>query len=237
MAARKKFINVEIPAIDSTIRVLGTPEELDKRTIKLDLSRRTKGKGLEVIFKIKNTEGNLLAFPKKIQLMKSYIQRMMRKRTSYVEDSFVTPCKDIRAIIKPFLITRKKVSKAVRKNLRNTTKEFLIKYLSEHNYLDLCDQILAGELQKTLLPKLKKVYPLSFSDIRIFETKELEKADLPAIKKIKPEETQEEETQKEVKEEPAPEKEKESKEKSKEPEKEKKTAKTKTVKKTTSKKK
>ena len=29
-----------------------------------------------------------------------------------------------------------------------------------------------------MLPKLKKVYPLSFCDIRVFETKELEKIDM-----------------------------------------------------------
>jgi ribosomal protein S3AE len=184
MAIKKKFIDVEIPAIETTIGVLGTPEELDKKTIKLDLSRKMKGKGIEIVFKIQNNDGKLIAFPKKIQLIKSYIQRMMRKRTSYVEDSFITSCKDIRIIIKPLLITRKKVSRAVRRNLRNTAKEFLIKYLSEKNYLEICDEILAGELQRTLLPKLKKVYPLSFSDIRIFETKELEKAKFPTIKKI-----------------------------------------------------
>jgi len=205
MAQRKKFIEVEIPSIESNINVLGTPEELDKKIIKLDLSRKMRGRGIEVIFKIQNTNSKLTAFPKKIQLMKSYIQRMMRKRTNYIEDSFITPCKDIRVIIKPFLITRKKVSRAVRKNLRNTAKEFLIKHLEDKNYLNVCDEILSGELQKTMLPKLKKVYPLSFSDIRIFETKELEKAELPIVKKteikeeIKKEEPITEEIKKEKK--------------------------------------
>ena len=235
MAIKKKFIEVEIPAIETTIRVLGTPEELDKKTIKLDLSRKMRGKGIEVIFKIQNSEGKLTAFPKKIQLIKSYIQRMMRKRTSYVEDSFITPCKDIRIIIKPLLITRKKVSRAVRRNLRNTAKEFLIKYLSERNYLEICDEILAGELQRTLLPKLKKVYPLSFSDIRIFETKELEKAKFPAIKKTEAQKKEAEE--KSVpKEKPIEKPKKETKKKETKPEKEKTGKKTvkKTVKKTTS---
>ena len=44
-----------------------------------------------------------------------------------------------------------------------------------------------------MLPKLKKVYPLSFCDIRIFETKEIEKIDLSKIKIA--EETQEEEAE------------------------------------------
>tara|TARA_Y100000310_G_scaffold338567_1_gene428560 strand:+ start:470 stop:1201 length:732 start_codon:yes stop_codon:yes gene_type:complete len=227
MAARKKFIDVEIPSIESTVGVLGTAEELDKKTIKLDLSRKMRGRGIEIVFKIKNSEGKLTAYPKKIELMKSYIQRMMRKRTNYVEDSFITPCKDIRAIVKPFLITRKKVSRAVRKNLRNTAKEFLIKYLEDKNYLDICDQILAGELQKAMLPTLKKVYPMSFSDIRIFETKELEKAELPAIKKIKVEEVKEEKS------EPTKEKSEEEKKEKKPKKEEKKTTTKKTTKKPT----
>jgi ribosomal protein S3AE len=103
---------------------------------------------------------------------------MMRKRTDYVEDSFQARCKDIRTTIKPLLITRKKVSRAVRKNLRNTTKEFLLEYLKEKDFIEVCNEILDGTLQKTMLPKLKKVYPLSFCDIRVFETKDLKKIDL-----------------------------------------------------------
>jgi ribosomal protein S3AE len=189
MALRKKFIQVEIPSINESVGVLGEPEQLDKKTIKLDLSRKMRGKGVEAIFKIQHKDKKLTAYPKKIQLIKSYIQRMMRKRSSYVEDSFQTSCKDIRAIVKPFLITRKKVSRAVRKNLRNTAKEFIIDYLKNKNYLTVCEDIFEGELQKQLLPKLKKVYPLSFCDIRIFETKELEKADFSSQK---PEQTKEE---------------------------------------------
>ena len=105
----------------------------------------------------------------------------MRKRVDYVEDSFKTSCKDIRVTIKPFLITRKKVSRAVRKNLRNTTKEFLIEYLKEKTYNELCIELLDGTLSKTMLPKLKKIYPLSFCDIRVFETKDIEKINLDLI--------------------------------------------------------
>lgn len=178
MAARKKFIDVELPLIEETARVLGTPKELDKKTIKLDLTRKLRGKGVEIVFRIFNQEEKLVAFPKKISLLKFYIRRMIRKQINYVEDSFRTDAKDIRVIIKPFLITRKRVSRAVRKNLRNTAKEFLINYAKDRIYLEISQDILDGVLQKQMLPKLKKVYPLSFCDIRVFETKELEKADL-----------------------------------------------------------
>jgi ribosomal protein S3AE len=181
MAERKKYIEVKVPIIRSGLRVLGTPEELHNKTIKLDMTRKMRGKGLNLTLRILNNEGKLVAFPNKMELVKSYIRRMMRKRTDYVEDSFKAKAADVEVIIKPFLITRKRVSRAVRRNLRNTAKEFLLEYVKEREYNDLCQEIMAGILQKSLLPKLKKVYPLSFCDIRVFGTKELEKLDIKKL--------------------------------------------------------
>jgi ribosomal protein S3AE len=178
MAEKKKYITVQVPFLNSEMRVLGTPEELHNKTIKLDLTRKLRGKGLTVRLRIFNQEGKLFAIPNNMELVTSYIRRMMRKRTDYVEDSFQARCADIRVTIKPLLITRKKVSRAVQRNLRNTTKEFLLEYIKEKNYIEVCNEILSGTLQKNLLPKLKKVYPLSFCDLRIFETKEIEKIDI-----------------------------------------------------------
>jgi len=188
MAERKKYIETQVPILDSTLRVLGTPENLNNKTIKLDLTRKLRGRGLTITLQIINDEGKLVAIPKKMDLVKSYIRRMMRKRTNYVEDSFMVRCSDIRATIKPLLITRKRVSKAVRKNLRNKAKEFIIGYTKERLYNEICQDILDGTFQKALLPKLKKIYPLSFCDIRVFETKELNKIDIAKASEIKNEE-------------------------------------------------
>jgi len=192
MAERKKYIEAQIPILDSGFRVLGTPENLNKKTIKLDLTRQLRGKGLTMTFRLFNDDGKLVGIPNKMELVTSYIRRMMRKRSDYVEDSFKAQCADIRAIIKPLLITRKRVSRAVRRNLRNTAKEFLLEYLKKKDFAEACEEILEGTLQKTLLPKLKKVYPLSFCDIRVFETKEIQKIDLKKATEVKVEETVEE---------------------------------------------
>jgi len=178
MAEKKRFITVRVPILKTEMRLLGTPDELNNKTIKLDLTRKLRGKGLTIKLRILNREGKLVAIPNNMELATSYIRRMMRKRTDYVEDSFQTRIKDVRVTIKPLLITRKKVSRAVRGNLRNTAREFIIEYSKEKEFIELCDEILSGTLQKLMLPKLKKIYPLSFCDIRIFETKELMKIDL-----------------------------------------------------------
>lgn len=178
MAERKRFITVQVPILRTEMRLLGTPEELHNKTIKLDLTRQLRGKGLTIKLRIFNREGTLVAIPNNLELVTSYIRRMMRKRTDYVEDSFSARCKDVRVTIKPLLITRKKVSRAVQRNLRNTAREFLVEYAKEKEFIEICNELLDGTIQKLMLPKLKKVYPLSFSDIRVFETKELEKIDL-----------------------------------------------------------
>lgn len=178
MAIKKKFIDVEMPALGESMSILGTEETLAGRTIKLDLSRKLRGRGLEAVFSIMNKEGKLVAYPKSLILMRSYVQRMMRKRISYVEDSFTTTCKDVKLTMKPFLITRKKVSRAIRNNLRRTAREFLLEYVKDKTYMDIAMAILNNDLQKEMHPKLKKVYPLSMCEIRVLETKELAKADL-----------------------------------------------------------
>lgn len=202
MAERKKYIDVQIPILGETTRVIGTPENLHNKTIKLDLTRKLRGKGLTIKLRIFNIEGKLIAIPNQLQLTTSYIRRMMRKRTDYVEDSFQARCSDVRVTVKPLLITRKKVSRAVQKNLRNVAQEFLLDYMKEKEYIEIYNEILDGTLQKTMLPKLKKVYPLSFSDIRIFETKELEKINLEKASTIKAEEEikEEVETEEEIEE-------------------------------------
>ena len=181
MAEKKKFIDVEVPILDRSIRVLGSVKELNGRTIKLDLARQMRGKGVIATFQIFNFEEKLVAVPKRIELIKSYLIRIIRKRTDSVEDSFLAHCADVRATVKPFLITRKNVSRAVRRSLRNTAREFLLNYIKEKSYNEICGEILDGSLQKSMLPKLKKIYPLAFCDIRVFETKDLAKIDLKSV--------------------------------------------------------
>jgi ribosomal protein S3AE len=189
MAIKKKFISVEIPILSNSISVLGTPETLERKTIKLDLTRMLRGKSLEAIFEIfiKDKEAEkpeLVAYPKNMKLMTQYIRRMIRKNSSYVEDSFEVSCKDIKCVVKPFLITRKRVSRAVRRNLRNTTKELIQKYFKEKNYLEICNDVIHRIFQQSILPKLKKVYPLSLCEIRVIETKELGKADKKPVEPV-----------------------------------------------------
>jgi ribosomal protein S3AE len=169
---KKKFFDIEIPIIGKDTQLLAyEPEELDGRIIKYDLTRLLRGKSVILIIKVKVQDGKPVAFCKKLQVMPYFLRRMMRKGTNYIEDSFSADCNDAEVVIKPFLITRRKVSRAIRNALRKKTREECANHLKDKNYEEIFDDLLKGKFQKILSLNLKKVYPLSFCDIRIFEVK------------------------------------------------------------------
>jgi ribosomal protein S3AE len=184
---KKRFQSVEIPLTNSKIELIGTSiEDLKDKTINLDLTRQLKGKSVEAIVKIKIKDDKAIAYPNKIKLMPYFIKRMIRKRISYIEDSFETPSQESLIKIKPFLITRKKVSRAVRKALRNRCKNWIEDYIAEKQDNEIFNEILSNKMQRTLSLVLKKTYPLSLCEIRILEiTRPLKPEEVPKIKKKK----------------------------------------------------
>ena len=144
-------------------------EELDGRIVRLDLTRNLRGKSLELRLRIKCENGVLTSEPVALELAGSYIRRMMRKGADYVEDSFVAECKDAKLLVKPFMITRNKVSRAVRRLLRNTAREHLITHLKSRPSKEIVTEITINKLQKEMSLKLKKIYPLALCEVRWFE--------------------------------------------------------------------
>lgn len=182
---RKKFFDVEIPLIGKETHLQAyNINELEGKTIKYDLTRFLKGKSTLIKLKVKIEGEKAVAYPIETKLMPYFIKRMVRKGTNYVEDSFSTKCKNAQLRIKPFLITRRKVSRAVRKALRNKAKEELIEYVKDKDTEILFDDILKNQIQKPLSLKLKKIYPLSLCEIRIFKIeKEFENKEKKTPKK------------------------------------------------------
>ena len=167
---KKKFFDVEIPIIGKETQVLAYDlKELDKTNLSYDLSRILKGKNILLKTEISVTENKAVANPKEIRLLPFFIRKTMRKGISYIEDSFSVESKDARGTIKPFLITRKKVSRKIRDSLRKKTKETIIDYVKEKESEEIFRDILRSILQKRLGAVLKKIYPLSMSEIRIFK--------------------------------------------------------------------
>jgi len=169
-SARKSFFEVKVPLTAAKAYVYGNSvEEIDGKVIKIDLTRNLKGKNFELRLRARNINGVLQGEPISLELIGSYIRRAMRKGIDYVEDSFVTEIKEGKARVKIFLITRNKVSRAVRRELRNLARKHLETYLKSRSALEIFSELMTNKIQKELFLKLKKIYPLSFCEVRVFE--------------------------------------------------------------------
>ena len=169
---KKKFFEIELPLIEEKYEAYaGLLEELNNKIVKVDATRKLRGKNVDLIFKIVVKDNKATAQPKKLVLLPYFIKHMLHTGIDYVEDSFSAETKDSQVMIKPFLITRKKVSRAVRKTLRNSAKNWVIDYLKTKTDEEVFQEILSNQCQKLLGIKLKKVYPLAICEIRIFEIK------------------------------------------------------------------
>lgn len=170
---KKYFFDVSAPLTATKISLLATaPEELHGKTVRLDLTKSLKGKSLELKLRIQadpEDATKLVAEPEAIELAGAYIRKVIRRGTDYVEDSFETESRDALVRIKPFLITRRRVSRAVLRALRNETKDFLASYVKTRTAREMFTEIMTNKIQKQLAAKLKKIYPLALCEIRIFE--------------------------------------------------------------------
>ena len=166
--AKKQFFDVKAGIISTRVSLYAaTAQELVGRVIKLDLTRSLRGKSLEMQMKIKQTGEELEAEPISLELVGSYIRRMIRKGTDYVEDSFQTSCKDAVFIVKPFMITRKKVPRSVRNELRKGARQYIEAHLTTRTAKEVFNEVITGKIQKELSLKLKKIYPLAMCELRV----------------------------------------------------------------------
>ncbi|HLD38526.1 MAG TPA: hypothetical protein VJA20_03735 [Candidatus Nanoarchaeia archaeon] len=167
---KKKFFDVDIPIINGQTQLHAFDiKELEGRDIKYDLTRILRGKNILLRSKVLIKDDNATSIPVELEIMSSFLGKVVRKGTDYIEDSFSAESMDAKLIIKPLLVTRAKVSRQVRKLLREKAREELIKYVKSKNSGEIFEEILKNKFQKELSLKLKKIYPLSFCDIRVLK--------------------------------------------------------------------
>lgn len=167
---KKKFFEVRAPLTSAKVMLYGvSAEQFIDNIVKIDLTKNLKGKSLELRAKVKQDASGLYGEPISLELISSYIRRMMRKGSDYVEDSFILRCKDATLRIKPFLLTRKKVSRSIRNELRIATRKNLEGFMTIRTTEEIFSEIMTNKIQKELFLKLKKIYPLSLCEIRVAE--------------------------------------------------------------------
>ncbi len=196
---KKRFFDVEMPVIGKETQLLAFEiSELEGRHITYDLTRILRGKSILLQLKVHVNENQATSTPEEARLLPYFLRRAVRKGTDYIEDSFMTDSKDYKLILKPLLVTRRRVSREVRKALREKAREEIIEYVKSRPAEQIFEEILKNRMQKEISLKLKKIYPLSLCEIKTIKLgKKLEgKKETKEEKQI---ETQKEETTEESK--------------------------------------
>jgi len=169
---KKRFFDVEIPILKKETQLQAYEmSELDGKILSYDLTRFLRGKNMLAQFKVTVKNDKAEAYPINVKVLPSFIRRMVRKGTHQVDDSFIVETKNGGVIIKPFLITRRKVPRAIRTALRNNARQILIDYAKGKTSLEIFEDVLKNSIQKELSLRLKKIYPLSLCEIRILKIK------------------------------------------------------------------
>ncbi len=173
---KKKYFDVKLELLNTIVPLLAfKQEELEGKIIKFDLTKILKGKGCEASFIVKKEGDKLVGEVYNFRIYPSYIKRLIGRGVSIVEDSFVCETKDKSIRFKPFLITRKKVHRSVRKALRNKAKELIIKEASAKTKNEIFRSVISASLQKALSKKLKKIYPLAVCELRVVKIEKSKK--------------------------------------------------------------
>lgn len=166
--AKKSFYEIQAPLTATKIHLYSTgPEALIGKNIKLDLTKSLRGKSFELKLRVNQEGDKLIATPEQIHLAITYIRRVIRKGTDYVEDSFESNARDSKIRIKPFLIARRRISRKIIKILREEARKQLESYIKTRTSEELFSEIISNKLQKMLATKLKKIYPLALCEIRM----------------------------------------------------------------------
>ena len=170
---KKRFWDVDMPVLGKQTHLYGFDlKDLNNRIIIYDLTRILRGKNSLIQLRVHTDEEKATSTPIKLTLLPSYLKRSVRKGTDYVEDSFKVPCKETELTIKLLLVTRRRVSRAVRKALREKAKDEITNYVKEKKVEEVFDDLLKNQFQKTLSLKLKKIYPLSLCEVKTLKVKE-----------------------------------------------------------------
>jgi len=196
---KKKFYDVDMPILKKETQLYSyTTDELKGRYIKYDLTRLLRGKNAILQLKVDIKDNKLTSDPTEFIILPTFLRKMVRKGTSYVEDSFVTQCKDAQITIKPFLIARRKVPRLIRRALREKAREELIEYVKDKTSETIFKDILKNQIQKPLSLKLKKIYPLSLCEIRVLKIEKKQEKKQEKKPKEKEEKVKEKEDKKET---------------------------------------
>lgn len=105
-----------------------------------------------------------------IELLRDFVARMVRKRTSRVDLIEDITSKDgIKARYKLILITKRRVKTSTKKDMRKTMKSVLEEFVTSNYFKDIVHAFLNESIHRRMIERANKIYPVEYFDLRKLE--------------------------------------------------------------------
>ncbi len=175
---KKKWISIIAPKDFNEVEIGETlcerPEQAVGRTVVANLSsliNDPKKQHVQVRLRVKSVQ-NDKAFTEiaGYELSGAYVKKVIRRIGGKMEDSFLASTKDnVKFRIKPLLMTRHKIYKSTLNDIRIRTREHIISEFKNMDMHAALAAVIQNKLQKDIRDNVKKIYPVSLSEIRKLE--------------------------------------------------------------------
>ena len=175
---KKKWVEIIAPKVFSEVSLGRTyvgeqKDALNKQmTINLmNLTRDPKKQSINVSFQTTKIVGEKVATVLvKYAMQPTAVRRMVRRSKERIDDSFVVRTKDrVKLRIKPILITRTNASKPVQSAVRTKARQAIANELAKLDFDQFVGAVLRREFQKKIADRVKKIFPIGITEIRMFQ--------------------------------------------------------------------
>jgi len=192
---KKKWVQIVAPKLFNE-QVLGESfvgeaDELKGRSAKVSLMVLTNDpqkQAISVSFKVVGVEnGRAVTEMTGYKLLPAAAKKLMRRRRSKIDDSFVIETKDKKVLrVKPMIVTRTRARGAVMAALRMLERAYIAKMVSQLDMENFVREVVQKKLQQGLGQALRKLCPVGVCEIRQFEIIPAEKVKELGIKIMLP---------------------------------------------------
>lgn len=158
----------ETPADDPN-KVIDRTVEITLAELTNDFSNQNPYKKL--IFKVHRVAGDN-AYTKfhRFELTRDYLNSLVRRRTSKIEDVIDVTTADGYVIrVKPVAFTIKRCKTSQKRAIRAVMREIVLKHGTQENFVQFLQECVLGKIPSEIYKNAKKIYPLRRVEIRKIE--------------------------------------------------------------------
>ena len=175
---KKKWVSINAPKLFNEQHIgqsyVGEAEDLVGRKVTVSLMTLTNDpqkQNVHVTFNIVGIkEGIATTKLTGYKLLPSSTKKLMRRNKSKIEDSFIVETKDKQLLrVKPLMVTRNRASAHLLSSMRKLMKAFIAKTISQTDFTTFVTDVVQKRVQRSLSQMMKRLYPVSISEIRQME--------------------------------------------------------------------